>query len=372
MHAGVQSFIDWVGKNPNFPGLKTNAAASVADFAVIEDEIASPLPDDLRNLLRRCNGGSFPTGQLLRAGRSGEDSIGGALLDLATRLGMSPRDPELLLPFFRSDDGGLLAFDRSSGPVSDTWCIVDYYLDSGDLRLVYRTLDGWCRASVKEWSAEDFSAPFSLDKYLTAGKRHAQIEPDVSVAHATVAHAQRRAGQPKEALQNYLRAARCVPSQAWCDWEALRLAAFQRDLRAAQEAAIRLCARGPEERWAQRATTPAAVADVLGILSAHVRRKDGTVRLLDQLIEQAPDDDERAHISAVRRAVLEAKPLPPTRAPRPTAVPPQADLAAFRAAIEQAYREGRVRDDELLLDPAYRALGEPSALADVLAIARGF
>jgi hypothetical protein len=372
MHAGVQSFIDWVGKNPNFPGLKVNPAASVADFAVIEDEIASPLPDDLRNLLRRCNGGTFPTGQLLRAGRSGDDSIGGALNDLATRLGMSPRDPELLLPFFRSDDGGLLAFDRASGPVSDTWCIVDYYLDSGDLRLVYRTLDGWCKASVSEWSAEDFQAPFSLDKYLKAGQRHAQVEPDVSVAHATVAHALRRAGKPSAALQNYLRAARCVPSQAWCDWEALRLSAYSLNVRAGLEAAVRLCARAPAERWAQRDTTPAAVADVLGLLSKHIPRKEGLLRLLDQLAEQAPDDDERGHVTAVRRAIHDRKPLPPTRAPRPTAVPPQPDLAAFRAAIEQAYREGRVRDDELLLDPAYRVLGDPSALAPVLSIARSF
>jgi hypothetical protein len=187
-----------------------------------------------------------------------------------------------------------------------------------------------------------------------------------------VAHALRRAGQPREALQNYLRAARCVPSLAWCDWEALRLSAFLLDMRAGLEAAIRLCARGPEERWADRATTPAAVADVLGILVKHARRKEGTLRLLDQLTEQAPDDDERVHVSAVRRAVLEGKPLPPTRAPRPTAVAPQADLAAFRAAIEQAYRDGLVRDDELLLDPAYRVLGDPSVLADVLAIARGF
>lgn len=372
MHAGVQSFIDWVGKNPTFPGLKVNSAATVADFAVIEDEIAAPLPDDLRNLLRRCNGGSFPTGQLLRAGRSGDDSIGGALLELASRLGMSPRDPELLLPFFRTDDGGLLAFDRSSGPVSDTWCIVDYYLDSGELRLVHRTLDGWCKSAVSEWSAQDFDAPFSLEKYLRAGERHAQIEPDVSVAHATVAHALRRAGKPEEALRNYLRAARCVPNQAWCDWEALRLSAFLLDVRAGLEAAHRLCARGPASRWAARDTNPAAVADVIGILARHVPRKDGLLRLLDQLVEQASDEGERTHVSAVRRAIHEGKALPPTCAPRPTAVPMQGDAANQRAAIEQAYREGRVRDDELLLDPAYRVLGEPSALADVLKIARGF
>ena len=146
MHRGVHDFFAWVEQHPDFPGLHLNPASASAELQTVEDRIASPLPADLRLMLSRYNGGAFPSGTLLRAGdESVPDSMLAALQDLAQRLRMSVRDPELPFPFFRSDDGGILAFDRSAGPVSDTWPILDYYVDSGEQHMVHRTFDGFCR-----------------------------------------------------------------------------------------------------------------------------------------------------------------------------------------------------------------------------------
>ena len=117
-------------------------------------------------------------------------------------------DPELLLPFHRTEAGSYLAFDRSAAPVSDTWPIVDYDLETGERRLIHRTFDGWCRLCVAEWTAPDYTEEFTVEKYLLQGERHASIEPDVSIAHVTVAHANRRAGEPEKALESYLKACR--------------------------------------------------------------------------------------------------------------------------------------------------------------------
>ena len=45
---------------------------------------------------------------------------------MAGRRGVSFLDPELLLPFHRTDTGSYLCFDRSAAPVSDTWPVVDF------------------------------------------------------------------------------------------------------------------------------------------------------------------------------------------------------------------------------------------------------
>lgn len=360
-------------ENSQQEGVVLQPPATAAELHAVEDRILSPLPADLAMVLRRCNGARLPTGQLLGAADATEaDSIQRTLRDLAAAMERSEHDPEVLLPFFRNDDGGILAFDRSAGPLADTWPIVDYYPDNGELRLVYRTFDGFCRVCVANWTAEDFADTFSLEKYLMEGKRHAQIEPDVSVAHATVAHALRRAGRPEHALQRYLTAARCVPSLAWCDWEALKIAALLRDAPAVLEAASRLAARAPAARWALRETSPQQVADVLRHVVGLLEPRERVLRLLDQLAAQAFDKAACDHIVALRRAVFAGQPLPPPMPIRPCAVPPRSDPSDWMLRLRGAYEVGAVRDDDLLLEPAYAPLRKRPDFADILRIPRHF
>lgn len=372
MHSGVHGLVNWIGQHPDFEGVQVGGPATAAQLTEVEDRLASPLPADLRMVLQRYNGGSLPSGELLVAGGGGEGSILGVLIELATQLGRSPHDPEVLLPFFRNDDGGILAFDRTAGPVADTWPVVDFYPESGDLRLVHRTFDGWCRLCVAEWTAPDFEAPFTLSKYLESGQRHVQMEPDVSVAHATVAHALRRAGRPEEALHNYLEGARCLPSQPWCDWEALKLSVLLSDLKSALEAASRLSSRAPEGRWAERETSPELVAQVLGAVAADVVPREAVMRLFDQLAAQSRSDEGKALIAGFRRALNAGEAMPAPNPVRPLAVQPAADAERFYADLTAAYEEGRVRDDDLILEPQYQALRSARGFAAILRTPREF
>lgn len=372
MHKGVHEFIAWIRDNPDFPDVDMAEAATASALTSIEERIHAPLPEDLSIVLQRHNGGALPSGTLLSAGDEGENSILRELFELATRLGCSPHDPEVLLPFFRNDDGGVLAFDRTAGPVADTWPVVDYYADSGELRLVHRTFDGWCRLSVAEWTASDFGEAFTLTKYLESGQRHVTMEPDVSVAHATVAHALRRAGRPEEALNNYLAGARCLPSQPWCDWEALKIAVLLGDTKSALEAGGRISSRAPQSRWAARETTPELVAQVLGGIADKIVPKEAVLRLLDQLADQAQGDDPRAVISELRRALFAGDPLPQPHPVHDLAVPPVDEPDAFFEALRQAYFEGRLRDDDLLLEPQYQALRRTHDFARILRTPREF
>jgi hypothetical protein len=373
MHRGVHDFITWVEQHRDLAGLIRTPPAAAVDLALVEERIASPLPADLRFMLSRYNGGPLPGGMLLRAGDSHPDSILAVADDLAVRLNKPVRDPELLFPFYRSDDGGILAFDRSAGPVSDTWPIIDYYLDSGEQRLVHRTFDGFCRLRVAEWTSPDFGAEFNLAGYLRSGERHVAIEPDVSIAHATVAHALRRGGRPVEALQAYLRAARCVPAQPWCDWEALKLSALLGDARAAWESAVRLSARAPRERWGQRETRPVLVCDVLAVVASRLAgRREQLLRLFEQLAAQCDADRERQHVLSVRQAILSDTPPPSPLSSRGGEVPTVADAGVFLETLKNAYRTGTVRDEDLLLDPSYAALRAKFALVEVVSTPRAF
>ena len=372
MHRGVQEFLSWIRKNPGFPGLAMRGPATAIELGAMEERIVSPLPADLRLVLARHNGGALPTGRLLSAGRRGEGSMLDALEELAGHVGRSVDDPELMLPFYRMDDGGILAFDRSAGPVSDTWPVVDFYPDSGALRLVYRPFDGFCRLCVAEWNDPQFESEFTLERYLESGERHVRIEPDVSVAHATVAHALRRAGKPEDALSAYLEAARCVPSQPWCDWEALKIAVLIGDVRSALEAAQRLCSRAPAQRWVERETSPRMVADVLGHLASVAEPREGLLRLFDQLSEQTQEAEEKQHIAQIRRAVHSDGELPSTVPLRPLAVQGGAGLDGLWREVCAGYEGGTVRDDDLLLEPAYRPLKSEHDLGDVLRIVRRF
>jgi hypothetical protein len=373
MHRGVHDFIAWIEQHPDAAGVTRNPPAAAIDIGLVEERIASPLPADLRLLISRHNGGALPSGQLLHAGGGGQDSMLSVLEVLAKRLAKPARDPELLFPFYRSDDGGILAFDRSAGPVSDTWPIIDYYLESGEQRLVHRTFDGFCRLRVAEWTSTDFGAEFTLESYLRSGERHVAIEPDVSIAHATVAHALRRAGQPEAALQAYLRAARCVPAQPWCDWEALKIAALLGDSRAALESATRVSARAPKPRWGQRETSPVMVGDVLAVIAPRLGpRREQLLRIYDQLTEQAEAERDKQHIGAVRKALFADEEVPLPATPRVSSIPPGGNHVAFMSALGEAYRHGAVRDDDLLLDPAYTPYRRKFALAEVLRVRRGF
>jgi hypothetical protein len=373
MHRGVHEFIAWIEQHPDVAGVTQNPPAAAVDISLVEERIASPLPADLRLMLSRHNGGPLPSGQLLHVGSNGHDSMLAVLEILAKRLGKPVRDPELLFPFYRSDDGGILAFDRSAGPVSDTWPIIDYYMESGEQRLVHRTFDGFCRLRVAEWTSTDFGADFTLDSYLRSGERHVAIEPDVSIAHATVAHALRRAGRPEEALEAYLRAARCVPAQPWCDWEALKIAALLGDSKAALEAASRVSARAPRPRWGQRETTPVMVADVLAVLAPRLSpRREQLLRIYDQLAEQVDSERDKQHIVSVRKALFADEVPPAPKAMRTSSIPPSGDEKEWMTALGNAYKQGAVRDEDLLLDPAYADERRKFVLGEILRVRRGF
>jgi len=65
-------------------------------------------------------------------------------------------------------------------------------------------------------------------------------------------------------------------------------------------------------------------------------------------------------------------PMPETRATRATAVPTEANPLKRWNALEQAYIEGRVRDEDLLLDPAYGGRHADPPLYRLLTIRRDF
>jgi hypothetical protein len=376
MHRGVQALIDFIETHDNTQGVSVARAAPQQAIATVEDTLLSPLPSDLRLLLGRYNGGQLPGGILLSAGEPATNGAQDGILtmrqELAQRMQRPTDDADLPVPFFRSDDGALLCFDRSGGPVPDTWPVVDYQFESGELRLVHRTFDGFCRFNLDEWTDPDFNATFSLVKYLRSGERHARLEPDVSAAHATAAHALKRAGRPEEALAQYLRAARCLPALAYCDWEALKLAALLGEATAALEAGQRLSARGPRKRWIARETTAVRVAQALGWVRAHGPQRDRLLRLLDLLREQT-DDEAGAHaVQAIRRAVHTGSNVPPPDAVRPTAVPLSKDLQARWDTLKRAYTAGKVRDEDLVLDPAYGGPHADPPLEELLRIRREF
>ncbi|MCB9619559.1 MAG: SMI1/KNR4 family protein [Sandaracinus sp.] len=336
--------------------MKLNPPASASDIGALEQMLGGPLPADLRLLLSRFNGGTLPAGELLPAGIE-PGTIGHTVREYAEAVGGDFLDTELLLPFHRTPEDSLLAFDRSAGPVSDTWPIVDYFQDLQEHRLMYRTFDGWCRVCVSEWTSPDFGEEFTLDTYLRSGERHATIEPDVATAHATVAHALKRSGRPEDALASYLRAARCVPPLPWCDWEALKIAALLRDDGAAFEAADRLCSRAPKARWKQRETKPGRVAEVLAPIAFRMADGGPWLRLVHQLEGQAEGGD-KAIVSAIVQALEAGEDPPSPRPPRKESVlPGGADIDAWWAEAKRAYADGELRDDDLLLDPALIRLG---------------
>ena len=374
MHRGVREFVRWVQNEDNAELVSVERAATGRVMSALEHQLGAPLPEDLKLVLRVFNGATLPNGVLLSAEPGPGATIESALKALAEDRGTSFLDPDLLLPFHRTEAGSYLTFDRSAAPVSDTWPIVDYDLETGESRLIHRTFDGWCRLCVAEWTSADYNGEFTIEKYLAQGERHALVEPDVSIAHVTVAHALRRAGRPEDSLDSYLRAGRCVPAIAWSDWEALKLAALLGAPKPALEAASRLGKRAPVRMWDERETTPSRVAYAL----AQVAPRSGPeqepwLRLLDQLVCQALDDDDRDAVVGIRQAVVTgANEPPPPSPPQEADIELADDLEQAWAACEAAYTEGWLREDDLLLDPRFRRLSSHRPVADLLRIRRGF
>jgi hypothetical protein len=374
MHRGVRDLIRWVQEHNGSDVVKTHAPAIAKDVTALEHQLGTPLPADLKLVLGVFDGATLPSGLLLGAAAGTPYSIEAALKELAEHRGTSFLDPELFLPFHRAEDGTYLAFDRSAAPVSDTWPIVDYELTSGESRLVHRTFDGWCRLCVREWSAADYADDFTVDKYLRQGERHAEIEPDVSIAHVTVAHALRRAGEPDRALESYIRAARCVPAVPWADWEAVKLATILRRPLDALEAGSRLAKRAPPSMWERRETSPSRVAFALALLAPPPKGDDQEpwLRVIDQLIGQGLDEDDKECGRAIRRALVKGAEIPsPSPAHEPT-IELNDDVDLVYSAICAAYREGSLREDDLVLDRRLASVWAKHDPGDVLRIRRDF
>jgi len=373
VHRGVRDFIGWIEKQRGTDLVRMNPPATTAELAEIETALGSPLPTDLRLVLVRFNGGELPNGQLLPAG-IGPGSIGATIREYAGKVDADFLSSEILLPFFRTDEGSLLAFDRGAGPVADTWPIVDFDQSSGEHRLVYRTFDGFCRVCYSDFASDDFGKDFGLDQYLRKGKRHLDVEPDVAAAHATVAHAAKRAGLADDSLRHYLEAARCVPPLPWCDWEALKLAVLLEDERSARDSASRLCSIAPESVWSQRETNPIKVAEVLAQAAVRSRHRQLWLRHFDQLLIQSrADASAQAAIATLRAAVEKGLPLPPaTQGRGVSVVPPDDDLERWWASARTSYVAGQLRDEDILLDPSLLPLRASKPIADLLRIRREF
>ncbi len=373
MHRGVRELIRWVQEHDGSETVRAQRPAAAKEVTALEHQLGAPLPADLKVVLNVFDGASLPNGVLLSAAPGPGDTIEAALKQLAEERGVSFLDPELLRPFHRTELGSYLAFDRSAAPVSDTWPVVDYDPQSGEMRLIHRTFDGWCRLCVREWTSADDAEEFTVDKYLRHGERHAEIEPDVSIAHVTVAHALRRAGEPERSLESYLRAGRCVPAVPWADWEALKLAAVLRYPADALEAGSRLAKRAPATTWEIRGTTPSRVAYALArVAPPKSADQEAWLRMIDGLIAQALDDEDREATKAIRRAIVKGEATPLPSPPQEAPIEVGDDLDAVFATACDAYRDGSLRDDDLILDPRLDPVWLTHDPADVLRIRRDF
>lgn len=375
MHRGVREFIRWVQTHEAEPNVRVMRAATTRELNAIQHEIGTPLPADLRMVLSVFGGGALPNGVMLSVQPGPGETIGAVLRQIATERKASFFDPEVLLPFFRNEQGSILAFDRTAAPVQDTWPIVDLDLQTGEVCLIHRTFDGWCRLCLADWTSPDFQDEFSIDKYLAQAERHVTIEPDVSIAHLTVAHALRRAGQPERALSSYLAAARCVPAVPRADWEALKLAVLLGRPREALEVGARLVRRAPPEVWDERGTTPSRTASALASLTLGISdsARAAVLRLIDPLVAQGLDDRDRAALQAIRRAITRGERLPPPHpAPDADVWPAGVSVASVWPKLQAAYREGRLRDDHLVLDPRFGQLEAPYEPVALLRLRRDF
>ena len=112
---------------------------------------------------------------------------------------------------------------------------------------------------------------------------------------------------------------------------------------------------------------------MLAVIAARLSsRRERVLRLCDQLMEQSDVEREKQHIAGVRTSILTDAPAPLPFSPRNHGIPPQPDHTLWLKSISDAYGKGKVRDEDLLLDPSYARLRSGFALADVLRVPRAF
>ncbi|MCZ7684284.1 MAG: SMI1/KNR4 family protein [Sandaracinaceae bacterium] len=353
--------------------MKVHRAAAAKEVTALEHQLGAPLPADLKLVLGVFDGATLPNGVLLSASPGPGDTIEAALKELAAVRGVSFLDTELLLPFLRTELGSYLAFDRSAAPVSDTWPVVDYDPQADEARLIHRTFDGWCRLCVREWTAADYAEEFTVDKYLRQGERHADIEPDVSIAHVTVAHALRRAGEPERSLESYLRAGRCVPAEVWADWGG-PLA------RRAAPLSGRRARGGPAPRQARARGHLGAARDHGLAGRLHAREGGAGAGRRAGAVAAHPRSADRA--GARRRGPRRGQGHPARggegregAAAEPGARGAHRDRRGRGGPLRRRLRgvsRGSLREEDLLLDPRLDALWSTHDPADVLRIRREF
>src|SRR5690606_35204798 len=126
MHRGVREFIRWVQEQTaaGSETVKVLGPAQQKQVTPLEHQLGTPLPADLKLVIGVFDGAQLPNGVLLGAQPGPGSTIEAGLKALAEDADVSFLDPELLLPFHRTEAGSYLAFDRSAAPVSDTWPIV--------------------------------------------------------------------------------------------------------------------------------------------------------------------------------------------------------------------------------------------------------
>lgn len=369
MHQGVRELLAWTRAHRDDPAVRLHPPARSSELTELERELGQPLPTDLRIVLGYFNGGRLPIAELLPCG-IGPGTIGAAVKSYAKHIGRDFLDPGLLLPFARTDEDSLLAFDRSAGPLADTWPIVDYHPSTGTHRLVYRTFDGFCRHALAEWTSDDFGKPFSLDLYLRKAERHLEAEGDVAAAHAALAHAERRAGLVDKAIQSYLRAGSLTPAEQWCDYEALKLSALINDAESGMQAATRLAQPSPRGRWEARETSPGRVAEAIGILARRSGRREAILTLLRRLRDSA--FEELPIVDGVIAAVESGAPIPTRPASLTPVVEPSTDRNVYAQRLTDAYLAGTLRDENMLFDPGLAPLRDAGWFGELHRLRREF
>src|SRR5688500_11261471 len=110
MHRGVREFVRWMEDHRDATVVSLQAPAQARDIQAIEHQVGSPLPADLRLVLGRFNGAGTPAGTLLTAAPGPGTTIESALKEVASLRESSFLDPDLLLPFHRTEHGTVLAF----------------------------------------------------------------------------------------------------------------------------------------------------------------------------------------------------------------------------------------------------------------------
>ena len=154
----------------------------------------------------------------------------------------------------------------------------------------------------------------------------------------------------------------------------MKLATILRRPLDALEAGSRLAKRAPLAMWQRRETTPSRVAFALAILAPAPNGDDQEpwLRVIDQLVSQGVDAEDRESGKTIRKALLKGAAIPPPSPPHDSTIQLGDDVDLVYAAICTAYREGSLREDDLVLDQRLGAVWAKHSPGDVLRIRRDF